>query len=122
MKFLKIFVVIHLCSVVGAAAGETTTDEQGALDYAFTICKKPDAPVLATDRRLSGAVTRKARNRAIIQYNAHVEAVNAYLKCVSDEARADLDAYYAAVTATLQREQAHVLGRADALYQSIDDR
>ncbi|MEL7488366.1 MAG: hypothetical protein AAGJ87_14250 [Pseudomonadota bacterium] len=104
-----------MVSVGAAFAGETTRDQDGALAYRFTQCERPVEPVLATDDRLSGRVTAKAKRRAVSQYNNYVKAIDLYLQCISGEAQADLDAYYAAVTTRLNSEQEETLARARAM-------
>ncbi len=88
---------------------EPASDETVAAAYRFDDCVRPQEPVLATDEKSRGRVTLAAEKRAVRQYNAHVEEANAYMRCIADEAQRDLDAYYQAVTAALEAEQASVM-------------
>lgn len=97
-----------------AAAGDLTKTPDG-LDYSFVRCARPAEPDMAVDSRLAGAKLRAARNARVKAYNVYIDGLNAYSECLAAEARADLDAYYAAVTAALDAEQDDMAARAEAL-------
>lgn len=90
--------------------------------YQFDDCVRPQEPVLATDEKSRGRVTLAAEKRAVRQYNAHVEEANAYMRCIADEAQRDLDAYYQAVTAALEAEQASVMSDLGAMRDKLKAR
>ena len=87
--------------------------------YMFDECVRPAEPVLATEKKSRGRVTRAAENQAVRQYNAHVEDANAYMRCIADEAQRDLDAYYKAVTQALDAEQASVMGDLETMRDGL---
>ncbi|MEL6212282.1 MAG: hypothetical protein AAFY22_04820 [Pseudomonadota bacterium] len=105
----------------GVRAGEVASAPDGGVTYEFRACEKPDAPVLATDSRSSGRVTRAARNRAIDQYNDYVAKANAYMRCLSDEASRDLEAYYAAVAGAQKSAQDAIMGEVEEARAALGD-
>ena len=68
-------------------------------------CKEPAAPAVSARRASRIGASSRARDRAIRQYNEHVEAVNAYLVCLQAEADRDVQAFYAAVNAAFDEKQ-----------------
>lgn len=97
-----------------AAAGDLGKTPDG-FDYSFVRCARPAEPDMTVDAKLSGAKLRAARNARVKAYNVYIDGLNAYSECLAAEARADLDAYYAAVTAALDAEQDDMAARAEAL-------
>ncbi len=110
----------EMAGAPSAPLGEIPGSEIAATRaYEFDECVRPEEPVLANDPSSQGRITRAARNSAVRQYNAHVEASNAYMRCIAEEAERDLNAYYAAVSAALDAEQADVIGDLEALRERL---
>ncbi len=101
------------------ASDDAQAAQPARVSYEFDECERPVEPVLATDPTSQGRITVAARNRAVRQYNAHVEASNAYMRCLAEEAERDLKAYYMAVSAALDAEQADVMTDLEALREDL---
>ena len=98
-----------------AIAGAFHAEPGAAPQYQFVGCAEPAEPDMAVDAKLKGREYVAAHNDRVRAYNLYVEGVNTYVKCLGDEARRDLEAYYATVNARLEAEQLAIFSRADAL-------
>ncbi len=105
-----------------AAAGEwTAAAEPGAApDYRFTKCVAPSAVGLDAEAIEKAKRSRRAKTQAVRQYNAYIDASNAYFQCLNREAEADLAAYHAALSASYQAAQEAVMGDLDRLRDDLD--
>ena len=116
MRILMIM-TLALAAPVPASAGELENTAAGA-EYRFVKCAKPAEPDMTVDPQLSGRKLRERQNAQVQAYNVYVDGVNEYVVCLAAEAKADLEAYYAAVSARLDAEQEAISERADALRPS----
>ena len=99
----------------GAAEGGELSRAASAVEYRFVKCARPAEPDMSIDPKLAGRRLMEARNARVRAYNVYIDGVNEYVECLAAEARADLEAYYGAVTAALDAEQQAISARADAL-------
>lgn len=108
-------IVAGLSVLVPCAAygGALEAPAGAAPQYHFVGCAAPAAPDMRIDEKLKGRDYVAAHNARIKAYNVYVDGVNAYVRCLGEEARRDLDAYYAVVNARLEAEQAEIFARAD---------
>lgn len=110
----KLMIVAFMCAAPQtASAGDIWKSTEG-LEYRFVKCAAPVEPDMSVDPKLVGAKARAAANARIKAYNAYIDGVNAYVECLAAEAKADLEAYYAAVSEELDARQEEISARADA--------
>jgi hypothetical protein len=109
--------IIALVAVApgAAAAGAFHANPGAAPEYRFVGCATPAEPDMTIDAKLKGKDYVAAHNARVKAYNLYVEGLNAYVKCLGDEARRDLETYYATVNGRLEGEQAAIFARADEL-------
>ncbi len=103
-----------LAAASSANAGDLEKTPSG-FDYSFVGCARPAEPDMTIDPKLAGPKLRAAQNARVKAYNVYIDGLNAYSECLAAEARADLEAIYAVVTAALDAEQEAMAERADAL-------
>ena len=88
--------------------------------YRFTDCVEPPEPEGSSVLRANGSRRLLTRAEAVRRHNAHVEAVNAYFQCLSDEAERDISAHYKAVSAALDARQTETLNRLNARADALN--
>lgn len=101
---------VAFCLVTPAISGEFTDIGDAGGRYTFTGCTKPQPPELRSDPTLKGRKAQQAINLNFSRYNGYVDAVNAYLNCISLEADRDLKAFNQAVNTTFEASQNDVIG------------
>lgn len=109
----RLIIALATLIPVGAAAGSFHANPGAAPQYQFVGCAEPAEPDMTVDAKLKGRDYVSAHNARVKAYNLYVEGVNTYVKCLGDEARRDLEAYYAIVNARLEAEQTAIFARAD---------
>ena len=107
-------------ALAGAAKADATAVP--ASTYQFDECQRPIRPDFDKRPIVSSSAARQLINRDVNQYNAFVEEANAYMSCIADQARRDLDTHYQTVSGGLEDEQGSIMSEVETVRTELNKR
>lgn len=110
-KSLGILAVLAVMAAMPAFAGNLSF-ENGRTAWHTTQCQKPVAP--ASVASANSETAGNDMNALMSQYNAYVDAAQAYMSCISSEAERDQSMVNQAIAASAQQAIAAVQSEVSA--------